>query len=586
MNIEKDKNGFTLTEILGVLVILGLLLLLIVPSILNKVRVNEKEIKKTQENMVENSTNIYMDQDKDTYPNTEGNVYCIAIQTLIDNGKVNENLKDATSKDLDFKKKSVEVTIGKNGNRSFKVVNACNEIKYKNITFEVGPKDNSQWTQYKYVKITYPNMGEIYANEYSIDNGRTWKAVVGDTKITENFNANGKVMARMRGRTIIKGEYPVKRIDRTAPIITGVSGAPASWTNNNITLTVNGAKDTESGLNVSAYSFDGGLTWQTSNSKTYSANLNNIIIKVRDALGNTYTHPSINITKIDKTKPSCNWSGESTTWTKQQRTIIVKGTDGQSGINTGFQAKTWTYSTTTKTASLAYTIKDNAGNEQVCSKTANIYVDTIKPSCSWSGESTSWTKNSRTITVTGTDSNSGMNGNYRSKSWPYNSTKKTQSLSYIIKDNAGNEQTCSKTANIYVDKTPPYCINSGVQQGGGSFFSRSCGAMLFTQALDSDSGIAKNGAWLKRCYGEIDGNDDNIGGWGNVCIDDNVSRFPFEQQSGNSVGGYMSGPNAGYHGLNAHYAVVNFQFKFYDRAGNSVTCGKQTIGYHFYNGNC
>ena len=143
MKIEKDKNGFTLTEILGVLVILGLLLLLIVPSILNKVRVNEKEIKKAQENMVENSTNIYMDQDKDTYPNTEGNVYCIAIQTLIANGKVNENLKDATSKDLDFKRKSVEVTIGKNGNRSFKVVNACNEIKYKNITFEVGPKDNS-----------------------------------------------------------------------------------------------------------------------------------------------------------------------------------------------------------------------------------------------------------------------------------------------------------------------------------------------------------------------------------------------------------------------------------------------------------
>lgn len=61
-----------------------------------------------------------------------------------------------------------------------------------------------------------------------------------------------------------------------------------------------------------------------------------------------------------------------------------------------------------------------------------------------------------------------------------------------------------KTANIYVDKTLPYCINSGVQQGGGSVFSRSWGAMLFTQTLDSDSGIAKNGAWLKRCYGEID----------------------------------------------------------------------------------
>ena len=37
----KKKKGFTLTEILGVLVILGLLLLLIVPTVLNKVRVSE-----------------------------------------------------------------------------------------------------------------------------------------------------------------------------------------------------------------------------------------------------------------------------------------------------------------------------------------------------------------------------------------------------------------------------------------------------------------------------------------------------------------------------------------------------------------
>ena len=154
----KKKKGFTLTEILGVLVILGLLLLLIVPTVLNKVRVSEGDTKSTQEKMIEESTNLYMDSDKDKYPNTEGNTYCIPIQTLIDNGKITEDLKDVTSKDPKLKEKVVKVTIKKNGVRKFKIVDSdssCSEIKYKHITFEVGPKDNSQWSQSKYVVINY-----------------------------------------------------------------------------------------------------------------------------------------------------------------------------------------------------------------------------------------------------------------------------------------------------------------------------------------------------------------------------------------------------------------------------------------------
>ena len=105
----KKKKGFTLTEILGVLVILGLLLLLIVPTILNKVRVSENDTKKTQDKMIEESTNLYMDDNKDLFPGTTDNVYCIPIQTLIDHGKITEDLKDVTSKDPNIKKKVVKV---------------------------------------------------------------------------------------------------------------------------------------------------------------------------------------------------------------------------------------------------------------------------------------------------------------------------------------------------------------------------------------------------------------------------------------------------------------------------------------------
>lgn len=88
-------------------------------------------------------------------------------------------------------------------------------------------------------------------------------------------------------------------IDDEAPTIESVTGNPTEYTTENVTLTIN-AKDELSGLALKAYSFDGGTTWQKENTKTYEENTDGIVIKVRDALGNLYTHEEINITKIQQ----------------------------------------------------------------------------------------------------------------------------------------------------------------------------------------------------------------------------------------------------------------------------------------------
>ena len=95
----RNKKGFTLTEILGVLVIMGLLLLIIVPTTLNKDRTSENDVKQSQNKMIEESTSIYMDKDKEQYPNVRGNNYCIPVEKMIENGTISDDLKDATSKD-------------------------------------------------------------------------------------------------------------------------------------------------------------------------------------------------------------------------------------------------------------------------------------------------------------------------------------------------------------------------------------------------------------------------------------------------------------------------------------------------------
>ena len=90
-------------------------------------------------------------------------------------------------------------------------------------------------------------------------------------------------------------------LDKEEPTITKISGNLDKCTgaNETVTLTIEGATDGEGvGLAKKAYSFDNGETWQEENTKTFSENTENIVIKVRDKLGNEYTHEEINITNI------------------------------------------------------------------------------------------------------------------------------------------------------------------------------------------------------------------------------------------------------------------------------------------------
>jgi hypothetical protein len=159
----------------------------------------------------------------------------------------------------------------------------------------------------------------------------------------------------------------VRNIDKTGPSINNVTGNPAEYTNKNVILTVS-AKDSQSGLNTNAYSFDGGKTWQSSNKKTYKNNTSGIEIKVRDKAGNTSTYKDIiNITKIDKTGPTINSvTGNPTQYTNKSVTLTVNAKDSQSGLNTNAYSfdggKTWQSSNqktyTINTSGIVVKVKD------------------------------------------------------------------------------------------------------------------------------------------------------------------------------------------------------------------------------------
>ena len=206
------------------------------------------------------------------------------------------------------------------------------------------------------------------------------------TQITQNYTATKTgtwyFYVKDAAGNVNKNSVTIN-IDKTAPTVTSVTGNPTTWTNGNVTLTVNGATDGASGLNATAYSFDGGTTWQSGNTKTYSQNTSNIVIKVRDAVGNVYTHTTISITKIDKALPTVSsvTVGDITTSsikiTATAADAVATTANGSSEIKSYYYSKdggnTWTsaqtsasytYSGLSSGTNYTFAVKvvDNAGN--------------------------------------------------------------------------------------------------------------------------------------------------------------------------------------------------------------------------------
>lgn len=327
------------------------------------------------------------------------------------------------------------------------------------------------------------NLSGINHYEYSVNDNNSIEGTTYTFTTPDNTEMRSNIKFRVQDNAGNYSYWSSKEfayIDRKAPSCTTVSSANANgWTNRNVTVT--------------GICTDGGSGCKNANPTTIIyANYNKIESVspgyVYDNLGHVTYCKSIDV-KIDIDPPTCgSCSGGSTTWTNADRTITCTGSDSYSGIE-GSTVKT--YNKTKKVDTVYYTVRDLAGNSLDCQQNMNIYVDKTLPSCgSCSGQSTTWTKGSRTITCTGSDSDSGLASGNTGKSKTYNSgTTKKGEITYTVKDNAGNKKSCTKAPNVYVDKTPPTI--SGITLFNHDTCSNSSGVSAkYTVSDDGGSGVA------------------------------------------------------------------------------------------------
>jgi len=105
------KNGFTLVELLGVIMLLGLLAIVIMPPMIKRVQNLRKDLSNSQISLVYSATETYLKKYKNDYPTIEGKKYCITLEMLVDEGLLDEKLVNhLNDSDIDLDS-TVDVTV-------------------------------------------------------------------------------------------------------------------------------------------------------------------------------------------------------------------------------------------------------------------------------------------------------------------------------------------------------------------------------------------------------------------------------------------------------------------------------------------
>lgn len=287
------------------------------------------------------------------------------------------------------------------------------------------------------------NASGLHSSAYSFND----KGYSSSNSFTASANGTVKVAVRDNAGNVTTKSINITNIDKTAPDAS-MSADKTSWTNGDVTVRVS-ASDNASGLSSSAYSFND-KGYSSANSFTVSAN-GTVKVSVKDNAGNVTTK-SINVTNIDKNKPTVSGKKDSEGWTNKNVQVTFTAGDSESGIAAdGFSINGGAYSsqntcTMEANGTVTATVKDNAGNTS--STTVEVKnIDKTAPTLELTLSTTDWIEEGLTVSATAFDGESGLpikcfsvnGGDYNFT----NSVFLTENgpVTFSVVDNAGNVTT-------------------------------------------------------------------------------------------------------------------------------------------------
>ena len=120
-----NKKGFTLVELLGVLVLVAVILIVVVTPIVGQINSKKGEIDEATKMVLFSSATSYLDNYQTLYPKGDGNIYYISLERMMNAGELSKEYIDG--KNL-TKETAIKVTVEDGGYQYSIIQNIDNEI--------------------------------------------------------------------------------------------------------------------------------------------------------------------------------------------------------------------------------------------------------------------------------------------------------------------------------------------------------------------------------------------------------------------------------------------------------------------------
>ena len=535
--MEKRK-AFTLIELMGVLVIIGILTVILVPVINNTIKNNKQKLYDNQlemirlaaQNLATDNTYILPEEDGEEIYITLGQLRAMgyAEGTIID-PLTNKNFPDnlivmiiKKGNDYDYVINldggtiitSSGITVGNPSKKYIREgVNA-----YYIITAKTASTMEKEQVLENYINIGKENIKLLEVGEtdekvkYKLDgNNGLYKLTVlgGDKNGYLYFSLNnlkdyeGKEIDVSTTNNDINSNKKI--IVDNEPLKCNWSGENTTWTKEEVSIVLTGSKDKSDGLPKAP--MKGSNKTKTYNENGRELKTDNLSFDIEDEAGNVTTCSKTVNVYYDKKPPTIptitgqrlyNESNVGTytsnTWTNNDVRMNYSSTDSGVGevyyqyshngsnwisnsSNNGFTSSSTSWKISWDSVYDYYIRACDGLNNCSSSSLMTIKIDKTAPTCNWEPNWT-WTSSNVTVKVYGTDSGSGMS-DQNSKSWTYSGANEeinTAWLAYTIKDNAGNEKDCSGDVSVKHDTLAPRanCWWAGPREGSGNQFSLQC----------------------------------------------------------------------------------------------------------------
>ena len=182
------KKGFTLVELIGVIIILALIMLLAVPPILNSIRSTRNELSDASKKIIYTAANLYVSENLNDFPKYDGNTFCVSIDTLSKKEYLPTIVYDSTTGDEIPKDSLVEIKV-ENNNYTYNMNNGCVEYVYDPYSLiNILLKQYNESNKTGLVKDSanenlyyYTGTNEEVANNFLWYGGHQWRVLEFDT---------------------------------------------------------------------------------------------------------------------------------------------------------------------------------------------------------------------------------------------------------------------------------------------------------------------------------------------------------------------------------------------------------------------